>query len=191
MTRPVLLIDLDETVFPFVDTWNRWLVSHGKQGVDYDALVWFYDVELYLPNHLDHQPRFVAALESLDPQPIPDAAYELARLADLFDVRVCTARNSSDWGAATRAWVEEHLPYVSRIVHTRDDRGDSATPKHEFARKMKAHALIDDTAAWMDDLPSFTHGMVVQRPAPLASDAGARPWHEIAAHLRSTLRQAG
>lgn len=185
MTRPVLLIDLDETVFPFIHTWDRWLHTQGKQGVDYDALVWYYDVELYLPHHLEAQPDFVAALAALDPQPIPEAIHELTNLADLYDIRVCTARNARDWGASTATWVAEHLPFVTHIDHTRQDRGQDATPKRAFAEQMRAHALIDDTAAWVHDLPDFTAGLLVRRPSPLASDPGALSWQTIGTQLRA------
>jgi hypothetical protein len=182
-THPVL-IDIDETIYPFIHTVDRWFATKHGQSVDWEALTWWYDLDLYLPNHVDRQDEFARALHELNPHPIPDALKSLQTISADYPIVACTARNQSDWSASTEEWISEHFPFVSDVIYVRDHRGADPMPKSEIARRLGAAALIDDTAAWMVGLPTLTVGHVVKRPAPLASDAGARPWGEIATDLR-------
>lgn len=179
MHRRPILIDLDETVYPFLHTWDAWLQRQGK-SVDWDAFVWFYDIDSYLHDHIELQPHFLAEQHVLDPQPIPEAVAALTLLHSEFPIIACTARNGADWHEATTEWLHRHLPFVNDVVFTRTERGDSAVRKAQVAERLNALALIDDTSEWLKDLPAETEGYLVKRPQPLASDAGALDWHEIA-----------
>jgi 5'(3')-deoxyribonucleotidase len=181
--KRTILIDLDEVVYPFLQTWDTWLrTQHGKT-IDWEAFVWWYDLDLYLYGHLDLMPDFIAYNGVREAKPIMGSVEALAELSKHYDIIACTARNEADWGLLTKEWVREHLPFVKEIVHVRKGHGDDAIPKGEIARLYTAKALIDDTAAWMATLPIGTDGYVLKRPAPLASDPGAQDWSEILNNL--------
>lgn len=176
--RPIL-VDLDEVVFPFLQTWDKWLLETQGKSVDWDAFVWWYDLDLYLSGHLELMGDFLKYEGVRTAQPIPEALAALKVLSERYTIVACTARNEEEWKTLTRAWVGEHLPFVENIVHVRRDAGGPAVPKGDIALVYRATALIDDTAFWMDGLPSMTNGYVLKRPAPLASDPGAQDWSHI------------
>lgn len=180
MKRKPILIDLDETVYPFLSTWDKWMKHTNRGAVDYDAFVWYYDLDLYLSNHVEKTPDFIAYQHILEPQPIPEAMTALLDIAEYYPIMALTARNKADWSNATDLWVEQHLPFVKDIHYVRENRGDDAIPKGIVASQLNAQALIDDTAYWIDSLPTDIDGYIVTRPQPIASDNGAEPWHLIA-----------
>lgn len=180
--RPIL-IDLDEVVYPFIQTWDQWLREQHGKTVDWEAFVWWYDIDTYLYGHLELMPEFLAYDGVRTARPIMGSVEALSELAKHYDIIACTARNEADLGVVTREWVSEHLPFVKEIVHVRKGHGQDAIPKGEIAKLYAAKALIDDTAAWMQTLPKGTDGYVLKRPAPLASDAGALDWEAILADL--------
>lgn len=181
--KRTILIDLDEVVYPFIQTWDEWLrTEHGKT-IDWEAFVWWYDIDLYLYGHLDLMPDFITFDGVRTAKPIMGSVEALSELSKHYDIVACTARNEEDWGELTSTWVREHLSFVKEIVHVRKGHGEDAIPKGEIARLYRAQALIDDTAAWMSTLPVGTDGYVLKRPTPLASDNGALEWNEILEQL--------
>lgn len=190
MHRKPILIDLDEVVYPFIHTWDKWLKDEKGLGVDWDAFVWHYDLDLYLSNHVEKQPEFVSAAPGLDPQPIQEAVHALQLLSEDYPIMALTARNSEDWHGATHDWIGRHLPFVKDIHFARHGRGEAATPKGVIADQLKAKALIDDTAFWIETLPSHIDGFVLKRPAPLASDEGAVSWDYILNQLAAERKAA-
>ncbi len=177
--KPVL-VDLDEVLYPFVHTWDLWMQHTKNQNVDWEALVWYYDLDLYLPKYVDLQPDFVKAHTNLlNPVPIPGSIESLAIIANAHPIIACTARNSEDWKETTENWLSSHAPFIQDIIYIRDGRGKEPIPKGEIARKLRAHAHIDDTKFWIDTLPKNVKGYVLKRPLPLASDPGAQTWDEI------------
>jgi hypothetical protein len=178
--RPVL-VDLDEVLYPFVHTWDQWLKETKKASVDWEALAWHYDLDLYLAKHVDLQPDFVEAhkILLLDPKPIPGSIEALSLIAQKHPVIACTARNAEDWRGETETWLSKHAPYISDVIHIREGRGDKPIPKSDIAKKLNAYAHIDDTKHWIDTMPKSVKGYVVKRPSPLASDEGAITWDAI------------
>ncbi len=181
--KPVL-VDLDEVLYPFIHTWDEWLFRTQNQNVDWEALVWHYDLDLYLPKYVEKQPDFVKAhLSIVDPKPIPGSIESLSLIAQQYPIMACTARNAIDWRNATEKWLGEHAPFISDVIYIRDGRGHDPISKGEIADKLKAKAHIDDTKFWVDSLPSHVKGYVLKRPSPLASDPGAVSWEEIVEDL--------
>lgn len=182
--KPVL-VDLDEVLYPFIHTWDEWLSHTKNESVDWEALVWYYDLDLYLPRYIEKQPEFVKAhsLEIIDPKPIPGSIEALSKIASEYPIMACTARNAEDWTEATEKWLGEHAPFISDIIYIRNGRGHEPVSKGEIARKLNAKAHIDDTKHWIDSLPSHIKGYVLKRPAPLASDAGAITWDAVVLDL--------
>lgn len=178
----IVLIDLDETVYPFLHTWNMWIQENEGQTVD-EAFYWYYDLDMYMPGFLEKQADFIEASKLLNPKPIQEASASLDIISKHYNIVAVTARNENEWKDVTETWVVEHLPFVTDIYFTRREHGEVATPKHVFAEKLNAHALIDDTAFWVETLPAHVRGYVVKRPNGFASDAGAVTWEHITSDL--------
>lgn len=184
--RPIL-IDLDETIYPFVHTWDRWLSLRDHGPVNWEALGTKYDLDQHMPGHIEYAADFLKEHHLVEPQPLAEAFKVIAFAAQHFPIIACTARNESDWQHATIEWVEKHLPFVDSILHTRTHRGANAIPKSQICDEMNALALVDDHKEWIDTLSPNTIGYLVKRPHPLASDEGAMEWHEVEAHLKKTI----
>jgi 5'(3')-deoxyribonucleotidase len=182
MRQPVI-IDLDETVYPFIETWSRWLHLNGEGPLDIDSFRWWYDLDLYLSEHVERQPDFIEAQKKLKAKPIPEAFENLQRIAQYYPIIALTARNKQDWYEETAFWINKRLPFVENIYYSRLKRGSEAVPKNVIAEQLNAYALIDDTKHWVDGLSENIRGYVVKRPFPLASDANARSWDDIAEEL--------
>lgn len=180
--KKTILIDLDETVFSFAASWNRWLQNTTGQTID-EALYWHYDIDAYIPNFLEKQEEFIKHLPVIKPKPVPEAYNALIIISDHYHIQALTARNADEWKEETEFWTSKHLPFVSDIHYTRKAGGKPATSKGIIADRLNAHALIDDTKHWIDSLPPHIKGYVVKRPDGLASDEGAMHWHEIQADL--------
>lgn len=176
--RKPILIDLDETVFSFAASWDKWMQHTTGQTID-EALYWYYDIDAYIPDFLEKQEEFIKHLPVIKPKPVPQAMDALNVLSQHFPIKALTARNKDEWAKETEFWTEKHLPFVTEIHYTRHSGGSPATPKGVMAEELKAFALIDDTKHWIDSLPPHIHGYVVKRPDGLASDHGAQSWQEI------------
>lgn len=177
-----ILIDLDETVFAFAHSWSIWMEETTGQQID-EALYWYYDIEMYIPDFLTEQEKFISHLKHIKPKPIPDALEALTILSQHYHIEALTARNKDQWSKETEFWVTKHLPFVNDIHYTRDKIGVPARIKGDVAHELKAHALIDDTKHWIETLPAHIKGYLVRRPHNFASDAGALTWEQIKTHL--------
>lgn len=187
-TRPIL-IDLDETIYPFVHTWDKWATLREHEPVNWEALGKHYDLDLHLPEHIEFASDFLSEHHLIEPLPPQEAFRVIAFASEHFPIIVCTARNENDWKQATADWVEKHLPFVDSILHTRTHRGADAIPKGIVCEKMNALALIDDHKQWIETLSPNTIGYLIKRPAPLASDFGAMEWHEVETHLTTVIQR--
>lgn len=186
--RPVL-IDLDETIYPFVHTWNEWLSLRDHGPVNWEALGTKYDLDLHMPGHIEYAVDFLSEHHLVEPTPLADAFKVISFAAEHFPIIACTARNEHDWKDATNHWVGKHLPFVNGIIHTRSHRGAHAIPKGQVCDEVNALALVDDHKEWIDTLSPTTIGYLVKRPAPLACDPGAMEWHEVEADLRRIIER--
>lgn len=182
MVEPVL-VDLDETVYPFIHTWGEWLKLKGTDSSRLDVFRLLYDLDLHLEEHVELQPDFIAAQKHLKPKPIIEALTSLQKVAQFYPIVALTARNREDWYDETAFWLGKHLPFIEDVHYSRVRRGGEATHKHVIADSLNAYALIDDSKHWVDGLPEHIRGYVVQRPEPLMSDVGAKSWAMIAEEL--------
>jgi 5'(3')-deoxyribonucleotidase len=180
--KPILLTDLDDTLFPFADTWAQWQYTSTGNPID-EAMYWVYDVDAYLHNFLELQPSFINEVHLFEPLPVEQAHAALMELSHHYEVRALTARNHDEWSEHTESWVRTHAPYITEIHYTRMTKGGEVIPKATLAKKMKAHALIDDTKFWIEGLPSSVKGYIAKRPRPFPSDEGAVEWDFIKADL--------
>lgn len=183
------MIDLDETIYPFVHTWDKWLSLSNHQPVNWEALGQKYDLDLHLPGHIDFAADFLKEHHLIEPQPLAEAFRVISFAAHHFPIIACTARNEHDWKDATITWIDKHLPFVDSILHTRTHRGAQAVPKSAICDDLNALALIDDHKEWIDTLSPHTTGYLVKRPEPLASDEGAIEWHEVETRLKAVIQR--
>lgn len=182
--RKVLLVDIDESLYPFAHTLHEWLVLSQGRSVPWGELSMEYNLDKYIEDHVELQPGFATSHGNLvDPKPIAEALEAMELLHSHYIIRACTARNVEDWESVTADWISRYFPNIDDIIYTRNKRGDDAIHKKHLAAKHNAHALIDDTHYWVQDLPPMTKGYVVERPKPLASDPDAKPWDFIARDL--------
>jgi hypothetical protein len=185
MKKPILLTDLDDTLFPFAKTWAEWQEKTLGMPID-EAMYWYYDVDAYLHNFLNLQEAFIGNLDKLDPKPVKEAHNKLELLSDDFQIIALTARNSDEWDTHTQEWVSKHAPFIQNVIYARRNKGDAATPKSKIAEKLKAVALIDDSKHWVQSLPAHIKGYLVERPKPFPSDAGAVSWDFIYNDLKQS-----
>lgn len=181
--KRVILVDIDESLYPFAHTLHEWFIKTQNREVPWAELSKEYDLDKYIKDHVELQPLFVQGHHLVDPKPIAESLQALELLHPHYIIRACTARNREDWETVTENWITEHFPNIDDIIYTRNRRGDDATHKKHLAEQHKAHALIDDTHFWVQDLPEFTNGYVVERPSPLASDDKAESWETISQKL--------
>lgn len=178
MTKPILLTDLDDTLFPFADTWAQWHYTSTGNPID-EAMYWYYDVDAFLYNFLELQPHFINEVHLFEPQPVPQAHATLEKLSSDYQIIALTARNKDEWNQHTTSWVQQHTPYIQDIIYTRINKGEASIPKATVAHKLQAIALIDDHKHWIQSLPQHIKGYIVERPKPFPSDEGAVSWQYI------------
>ena len=183
-----ILVDLDETIFPFAHAYHAWLERETGRGLVWDGLN-DYDLDAATQGrgHDTLAERFLLDESTLEVGPIPEAAEVLRGLAaGGAEIWVVTARFAAKEADATRAWVHRHIPEAAdRLLITRTFPGGPKLAKPAIAWSMGAHALIDDYHANFDELPSFTKGLLIRRPDGLPSDASPSPeiietvWSEV------------
>jgi hypothetical protein len=188
MKKPVLLVDFDETIFPFSSTYLAWVRKHypGTKHVTSKIL----SRELVrLPIHVSNIhsklqiETFVNSSSTVEILPRKDATEGLTELASKYDIICCTSRRNMH---GTTRWVEKHYSHIIKeIEHVEDSlkgRNKIYAPfltKRTVAKKTQATALIDDFAFNLWRLPPTCRGFVVKRDFPIPSDLGAISWADI------------
>ena len=181
---PVLLVDLDEVVFPFAFAYRDWRISQGLPGIPPHVWGSYGLDDTNLPGHEDLMPAFFADPQVLAVPPIPQAYKVLHRASQRMTVVACTGRYEDTEGDATRAWAARHLPWVADVhcVGWHPEAGH-ASGKPAVAQALNAVALIDDRVEHLQGLPAATAGLHVRRPAGVLSEPGALTWPQVAARL--------
>lgn len=172
--RRRVLIDLDETCFPFAHAYHDWLVGQGQPGLGWDGLD-NYNLDRALGGNRRHDE--LAELFLLDPSTVDTAPIAAAKAAMVhlhrtgWEIWLVTARFAAKETAATTAWVEHHFPFVEgRLLLTRTYPEGPSVTKPSLAWALGAEALIDDYCANFDNLPDFCQGLLIQRPEGLPND---------------------
>jgi len=173
----VILLDVDEVLFPFAHAYDAWLSQRRGVGLRPELMATYRIPQAAGPDH-DH---LVAAFLNdpatvKDVLPVQGAAAALALLARTYTLVGCTSRHGHDEGAATRAWVARHCPDVAEVEFTRDRRGTVGVAKSVFARTWHAVALVDDSPEHLAGLPRECTGVLLARPGALGSSPEALSW---------------
>ena len=185
----LILLDVDEVLFPFADAYDAWLTRRRGFGLD-AALKARYRIEESAGAH--HNRLVVEFLNDphtvTDTEPIEGALAAVGQLSKLCRLVACTSRHQSDEGAATRAWLKHWFPAIEDVVFVRDVRGGEKREKAAVCRELGAAALVEDSAEHLEGLYSGTLGVLVRRPHGLNSAAGSLPLEEAVEVLRALTR---
>ncbi|MFM7087993.1 MAG: 5' nucleotidase, NT5C type [Candidatus Paceibacterota bacterium] len=194
----VVLLDLDEVVFPFADAYHQWLLNNGHKGLSWEGL-FKYDLDKALgsDNHDKLAEKFLTDLRTLDVNPIPGSVEGVKKLINLGgEIMFCSARFAINEGAATRTWVERYFPgYGKRVMLTRDKQLGSKIEKGDVAWMTGAAALVDDSYEHHIALPDSCKGVLMKRRDHLPSDSllpnskasFAENWDDVVSHIKAVL----
>ena len=181
--KPILLIDLDECIFPYSVNYIPWL--RDSQGIQID----FPD-----PNgehdHFDSK-EWHFRLDSVfinDPivqgiSPRLEALEGTLELSDHYRLIVCTARFKSSHEKATLEWMDTYLPHFESVIFTYTGWSTPGITKGQVIKELGAVGLIDDRQLHLDTLEEGYQGYLVDRVKPIPSDPGAKSWAEITSLL--------
>lgn len=179
MPKPILLVDLDECIFPYALNYIPWLEK--SQGINID----FPDPDGE-HNHFDDK-EWHFKLDSVfinDPiiqtiAPRPEALTATLRLAEDYRLIVCTARFKSSHEEPTLKWMKTHLPHFEDVIFTYEAWATPGVTKGEVMKELGAVGLIDDRQLHLDSLSEGYPGYLVNRAKPIPPDKGAKSWEEI------------
>lgn len=148
MPKPVLAIDIDEVLFPFIlelATYHN--VKHGTSLSvgDFQS----YDLEKVWGGTVEEAVAKVNAFFAVDHlhiEPIVGAIDSIRLLADHFRLIVITSRHDS-LSQATHSWVDRHFAGVfeTLILAGNHHAGGNVKTKVSLCHELGAIALIDDS----------------------------------------------
>jgi hypothetical protein len=178
--RPVVLLDVDEVLFPFAHAYDRWLGRNAGLSLDPGHLS-RYDIPAAAgPRHDEFVVRFLSDPDVISAEAvIKEAAPVLRQLTSRYRLVACTSRHGLDEGNATRAWLAAQAPVVEDVIFTRYRRGEPARSKASVVADLGAVLLIDDTSEHLRGLPSGCRGVLLTRPAGPPSESGAVHWSQV------------
>lgn len=176
----IVLLDVDEVLFPFAHAYDRWLSRNVGHRLDEGHLS-RYDIPAAAGSrHNELVVQFLADPSVISGEVLrADAVPVLQKLATSYRLIACTSRHGHDEGAATRAWLAAQVPLVEDVIFTRHRRGEPASLKASVAHNLNAVLLIDDTAEHLIGLPQTCRGVLLERPVGLPSEPGSVPWAEV------------
>lgn len=194
----VVLLDLDEVVFPFADAYHQWLLKEGHKGLNWEGLDRYdLDKALGANNHDVLAEMFLTDPWTSNVKPINGSVDGVNRLVELgSEVIFCSARFAINEGRATREWVERHFPgYGKRVMLTRDKQRGAKIEKGDVAWMFGAAALVDDSDEHHRSLPLSCKGILLKRREHLPSDKPsdssraviAESWDDVAMHVKAVL----
>lgn len=148
MTKEVVAVDVDEVLFPYVESFVGYHnVIHGTNLAPEDFFT--YEFEHVLGLTVEETIRRVHDVHDLgfDTQgPVEGACFALDELAKRFNLFVVTARNPR-FEETTREWLHKNFPDVFQDVVLTGHPQDIEKPKSkiEVCREVGAIALINDS----------------------------------------------
>lgn len=183
MPKPILLIDLDECLFPYATNYIPWLKRyrnidrafpdpHGEYD-HFDSDLWHPELDAVFINHPD----------ALLANPLPEALDATVALSQKYSLVICTARIASSHEKSTLDWVGRHLPHFDDTIFTYVAFGKPGITKGKVAEQLDAVGLIDDRQMHLDTLLPTRKAFLVSRGDPIPSDAGALSWTMITEEL--------
>lgn len=179
MSKPILLVDLDECIFPYAINYIPWLRDAHGIIVDWPHPDGEHDHFDSNPWHGQLDSAFINDRATQNIAPRADALEATIQLAEKYTLGICTARYKSSHEEASLAWISKWLPHFSFTIFTYVGFGKPGVPKGTVAKELGAVALIDDRDMHLLTLPSEVPGFLVERTRPIPSDKGALPWSDV------------
>jgi len=193
MPLPIVLIDMDEVLFPWAHAYRNFRNRRGLSAIPEAAWNSYTIGEATIPGHQDIMADFHSDPEVIATPPIPGRAEDCKTLAKHFTLIACTSRYEATEGPGTLKWVErwaaDWLTGVRFCNWHPETRLPSSKPR--VAEETSAVALIDDHPKHLEGLVGGVHGFLVARPAGLASAPGARPWSAVFKELQALSENNG
>jgi len=149
MSKPVIIIDLDDTVVPFATPFIDWYeAKHNHKLGNPQRISYIFDEMFGKPKQGSWQELmdlYTQEAWSNDVEPEPEAVKSLDRLKENFDIHMLTAR-SMIHRKVTEEYLNKHFPDIFSELHMPTMVGGVAhrTNKGEIASELKAIAFVDD-----------------------------------------------
>jgi 5'(3')-deoxyribonucleotidase len=146
-TRPVIAVDIDDVLFPFVLGMAEYHNHHKGTTLSPEDFTSFNFMDVWGGTQDETNSMIDGFMEAdyLRLQPEPGAKEALARLKNDFDVVLVTARNQM-FEANTVLWLRHHLPDLFKDVVFAGNPHDGRAyqPKGIICKELGARLLIDD-----------------------------------------------
>jgi 5'(3')-deoxyribonucleotidase len=155
MKRPVIAIDIDETISPFIPIFVEYL--NDKDGTNLSSSTFFsYKFDEVLGcSYDDCKVKVVSFFDSnyiSKIHPFQGAYETLCRLKLDFELHVVTAR-SNNYSELTTNWIHKHFPNVFDHIHFCNHYSDTeiSRNKSEICKAINAILLVDDNLEYALD----------------------------------------
>jgi len=185
MSLPVVLLDLDEVLFPWAFAYRGFRARRDLPPIPPQAWRNYAIGEDTIVGHQDLMASFHNDAATQAVGLVPGREHDCLELAKTFSLVACTSRYEVTEGPGTRAWVQRWAPWLNGVHfcnwHPESGR---ASGKGRVAEELRAVALVDDTPVHLEGLPAGTVGLLVERPAGVPSASGALPWDQVVTRLR-------
>lgn len=143
MGKPVLAVDIDDTICDYVGDFLPFL---KRNGIDLRRDELYYSLTaMGIPKELFE--KFEHSGHLLDLKPVPDSQLAISQLSDLYTIDAVTSRGEH-LRYDTMRWMDKYFPQVNNIHFDRN--------KGAVCREIHAVALVDDAIRFaMQFSPSF------------------------------------
>ena len=168
-TKPVIAVDIDDVVFPFVDGIAEYFNSIKGTTLSAKDFLSYHFTEVW--GGTDKETNEVVAnfllMDHLAVAPIAGAKEALNTLKNYFEIYFVTARNGM-FEAQTRKWLETHVPEVFQNVHFAGNPYDGISweEKGSVCKRIGAEFLIDDNVSNLLSAQAFGVGSILYGNAP-------------------------
>ncbi len=153
MSRPLIAVDLDDTLRPWTHPLREWVAEQlGLHHLPYQTAPQVMLAEVFGCTRSDGNTfanRFAIEPAGRDHPPFDDALPILTELKKSYDLIVVTARLRS-LEAITREYLELHFPGIFTDVILASYQIDR-TPKHVICKEIGARNIIDDRLTYVEE----------------------------------------
>ena len=168
MPKPVVILDLDDTISPFAQPFLDWYQEKYNHKLPKPKPHYSFTEAFGNPaegNWVDIIDDYHASAPFDDIKPKKDAIEVLSRLADKFTFHIITSRPNVH-REVTEEYIKEYLAdYVSQLhMPTETNILANQTNKAELAESLNAVALVDDGVHNINDLEGYDIKPILYKP---------------------------
>lgn len=150
MTKPVLALDFDDLIYPFMAGFVPFVNSYHGTNLTLADFRTFNFEEVWGGTRDEAIERVLHYFEQIEghPEPVEGAIAAVEQLRERYDLVIVTAREER-LRKSTESWLEAHLPVHFEQVHLCGTYAtDPNTPKRtklEVCREIDVVGLVDDS----------------------------------------------